>query len=308
MQLPGELIDVEATIAPAIEIVIPVHNEGARSRAKRSPLARHTSPRHFPCRFASPSPTTPAPMEHGRSRARSRPNSRTCTRPTSARRAAAARCTRCGWRAPRTSFVTWTSICRPICPRCCRWLRRCSQDTAMSRSAPGLRARRASFVDRSVKSSHVATTCCCGPRSLPNSPMRNAVSRRCDADRARELLPMVQDNGWFFDTELLVLAERSGMRIHEVPVDWIDDPDSRVDIVQTAIADLRGIARLTRDLARGRIPLRATSRRDQCQRVAGRAAVPLLRCGHRQHRRVRRALSRCAHGDVGRRGRTRSRC
>src|SRR5450755_950057 len=76
------------------------------------------------------------------------------------------------------------------------------------------------------------------------------------ADRARELLPMVQDNGWFFDTELLVLAERSGMRIHEVPVDWTDDPDSRVDIVQTALADLRGIARLSRDLARGRIPLR----------------------------------------------------
>ena len=75
------------------------------------------------------------------------------------------------------------------------------------------------------------------------------------ADRARELLPMVQDNGWFFDTELLVLAERSGMRIHEVPVDWTDDPDSRVDIVQTAIGDLRGIVRLARDLARGRIPL-----------------------------------------------------
>src|SRR5450755_1137511 len=76
------------------------------------------------------------------------------------------------------------------------------------------------------------------------------------SDCARELLPLVQDNGWFFDTELLVLAERSGMRIHEVPVDWIDDPDSRVDIVSTAMADLRGIARLTRDLARGRIPLR----------------------------------------------------
>src|SRR5450755_2750858 len=75
------------------------------------------------------------------------------------------------------------------------------------------------------------------------------------SDCARELLPLVQDNGWFFDTELLVLAERSGMRIHEVPVDWIDDPDSRVDIVSTAMADLRGIVRLGRDLARGRIPL-----------------------------------------------------
>jgi putative flippase GtrA len=74
-------------------------------------------------------------------------------------------------------------------------------------------------------------------------------------DRARELLPLVQDTGWFFDTELLVLAERSGMRIHEVPVDWTDDPDSRVEIVPTAVADLRGIVRLGRDLARGRIPL-----------------------------------------------------
>src|SRR4051812_38756794 len=64
------------------------------------------------------------------------------------------------------------------------------------------------------------------------------------ADRARVLLPMVEDTGWFFDTELLVLAERTGLRIHEVPVDWVDDPDSRVDIVATALADLRGVARL----------------------------------------------------------------
>src|SRR4051794_3999006 len=75
------------------------------------------------------------------------------------------------------------------------------------------------------------------------------------ADRARVLLPMVEDTGWFFDTELLVLAERSGLRIHEVPVDWVDDPDSRVDIVATAFADLRGIARLARDLASGRLPV-----------------------------------------------------
>jgi putative flippase GtrA len=77
------------------------------------------------------------------------------------------------------------------------------------------------------------------------------------ADSARELLPLVEDNGWFFDTELLVLAERSGMRIHEVPVDWVDDPDSRVDIVSTAMADLRGVVRLSKNLARGRLPLRS---------------------------------------------------
>jgi putative flippase GtrA len=74
-------------------------------------------------------------------------------------------------------------------------------------------------------------------------------------DVADRLLPLVQDTGWFFDTELLVLAQRSGLRIHEVPVDWVDDPDSRVDIVATAIADLKGIARLGRALATGKLPL-----------------------------------------------------
>jgi putative flippase GtrA len=76
-------------------------------------------------------------------------------------------------------------------------------------------------------------------------------------DAARALLPLVEDNTWFFDTELLVLAERSGLRIHEVPVDWIDDPDSRVDIVRTAWDDLRGVARLRASLDRGRLPLAA---------------------------------------------------
>jgi putative flippase GtrA len=64
------------------------------------------------------------------------------------------------------------------------------------------------------------------------------------AEAARTLLPAVRDEGWFFDTELLVLAQRRGLRVHEVPVDWVDDPDSRVDIVATAAADLRGVARL----------------------------------------------------------------
>jgi putative flippase GtrA len=68
---------------------------------------------------------------------------------------------------------------------------------------------------------------------------------------------MVEDTGWFFDTEMLVLAERAGLRIHEVPVDWVDDADSRVDIVATAVADLKGIARLTRALGTGRLPLAA---------------------------------------------------
>jgi putative flippase GtrA len=58
------------------------------------------------------------------------------------------------------------------------------------------------------------------------------------------LLAAVRDDAWFFDTELLVVAQRRGLRIHEVAVDWVDDPDSRVAIVRTAIDDLKGIARL----------------------------------------------------------------
>ncbi|MEU6367042.1 bifunctional glycosyltransferase family 2/GtrA family protein [Streptomyces sp. NPDC046931] len=74
-------------------------------------------------------------------------------------------------------------------------------------------------------------------------------------DVAERLLPLVKDTGWFFDTELLVIAERAGLRIHEVPVDWVDDPDSRVDILSTVLADLRGIARVGRALARGTLPM-----------------------------------------------------
>ena len=67
--------------------------------------------------------------------------------------------------------------------------------------------------------------------------------RRTAIDR---LLPMIEDENWFFDTELLVLAEREQMMIAEVPVRWEDDPDSRVDIWATALEDLRGIRRLRR--------------------------------------------------------------
>jgi glycosyltransferase involved in cell wall biosynthesis len=76
------------------------------------------------------------------------------------------------------------------------------------------------------------------------------------ADVARQLLPLVADTGWFFDTELLVIAERAGLRIHEVPVDWVDDPDSRVDIMSTAVNDLKGCWRVGRALASGALPVR----------------------------------------------------
>jgi hypothetical protein len=71
------------------------------------------------------------------------------------------------------------------------------------------------------------------------------------ADVARLLLPCIEDDAWFFDTELLLLAERNGLRIHEVPVDWIDDTDSRVRVARTAIDDLRGTIRMLRRFKNG---------------------------------------------------------
>ncbi len=63
-------------------------------------------------------------------------------------------------------------------------------------------------------------------------------------DAAEKILPLVEDNEWFFDTELLVTAQRLGLRIGEVPVDWVDDPDSSVNVVSTAADDLRGVWRM----------------------------------------------------------------
>ncbi len=72
-------------------------------------------------------------------------------------------------------------------------------------------------------------------------------------DVVQRLLPHVEDNAWFFDTELLLLAEKAGYRVHEVPVDWIDDPDSRVNIVDTAVKDIQGMWRVGTGLVTGKI-------------------------------------------------------
>jgi hypothetical protein len=77
------------------------------------------------------------------------------------------------------------------------------------------------------------------------------------AEVARELLPAVRDQGWFFDTELLVVAQRAGLRIHELPVEWIEDPDSRVNVPRTVLSDLRGVLRMLRDAHSADIAMRS---------------------------------------------------
>jgi glycosyltransferase involved in cell wall biosynthesis len=67
-----------------------------------------------------------------------------------------------------------------------------------------------------------------------------AITRRA----VRDIVPLIQDQAWFFDSELLLLAERMGYKISEVPVTWEDDPDSRVKIANTAWEDIKGLFRV----------------------------------------------------------------
>ena len=121
-----------------------------------------------------------------------------------------------------------------------------------TRLAPGahvVRGARREFISRGynlILRSTLRTTCTdaqCGFKAM----------RR---EAAVELLPLVEDQEWFFDTEVLVTAQRLGLRIHEVPVDWVDDIDSRVEVVSTALQDLRGVWRLLGPASRERAVLR----------------------------------------------------
>lgn len=75
--------------------------------------------------------------------------------------------------------------------------------------------------------------------------------KACRTEVAQRLLPLIENNEWFFDTEILLLAEHNHLRVHEVPVDWIEDLDSRVKIVKTAMEDLQGLWRVRRAFWRG---------------------------------------------------------
>lgn len=67
-----------------------------------------------------------------------------------------------------------------------------------------------------------------------------ALNRRA----VETLVPRIENRMWFFDTELLILAHRAGMRICELPVEWVEDPDSKVNVIKTAAEDIRGLLRM----------------------------------------------------------------
>ncbi|MBM3925024.1 MAG: glycosyltransferase family 2 protein [SAR202 cluster bacterium] len=112
--------------------------------------------------------------------------------------------------------------------------------------AIGSRLQRGSKVTRSLKREVISRCYNVMIKAMFFVPFNDAqcgfkmVSRRA----ARALVPLIQNNHWFFDTELLIIASKRGFKIKEVPVEWVDDPDSRVKVVKTAWEDIKGLLRL----------------------------------------------------------------
>jgi glycosyltransferase involved in cell wall biosynthesis/putative flippase GtrA len=100
-------------------------------------------------------------------------------------------------------------------------------------------------------------------------------------DVIRPMLAHIKDDGWFFDTELLLLAEHNGLRVQEVPVDWLEDVDSRVDVADTAWHDIRGLLRMLRTKSSGKariagLPKRPQPRPQHPDPILGQQENPLL--------------------------------
>ncbi len=112
--------------------------------------------------------------------------------------------------------------------------------------AIGSRLSKNSRVTRSLKREFISRSYSALIRMMFFTPFRDAqcgfkaVTRRA----AQAIIPQVQNNNWFFDTEMLIIAAKNGYRIREIPVKWDDDPDSRVRVIATAWEDIKGLMRL----------------------------------------------------------------
>ena len=157
---------------------------------------------------------------------------------------------------------TWTSICRPglesLQPLLEPIVKGEIDISIGSRLAPGAN------IERGVQREVISRIYNVIARRFLRYKVRDAQCgfKAVRASVARDLIPRIEDDSWFFDTELLVLAWRAGLRINEIPVRWVEDDDSRVRIMRTAFDDLRGIWRLSRPGARGGSNLRSDPSND----------------------------------------------
>jgi glycosyltransferase involved in cell wall biosynthesis len=238
-----DLTDPVAHERPIVDVVVPVYNESAQIASSVRRLRKYLDDEF-------PFPAVVTIVDNGSTDstaaiARSLADELHGVRTISIEEKGRGRALRAAWSITDAEVVTYTDVdlstsLEALLPLVAPLLSGHSDLAIGSRLAPG------AHVVRGAKRELVSR----GYNLVLKAALRNGFSdaqcgfKAVRTDVARKLLPLVDDESWFFDTELLVLAERSGLRIHEVPVDWVDDPGSSVRIVRTAAADLRGVARL----------------------------------------------------------------
>jgi hypothetical protein len=237
------IVEQHGVHRPVVEVVVPVHDEERTLERSIVTLRRYLDER-FP--FAASltvadNASTDRTWEIAERLARRLPGVRAVHLPVKGRGAAL----RAAWSTSCAEVVTYMDVdlstdLDALLPLVAPLLSGHSDVATGSRLATGAQ------VARGVKRELISR----GYNGLVRAGVGRAASdvqcgfKALTVAAARRLLPVVVDNGWFFDTELLVAARSAGMRIFEVPVDWTDDPDSRVSILPTACADLRGLARI----------------------------------------------------------------
>lgn len=229
--------------APVVDVVVPTHDEEAKLEVSVRRLHMYLGDRFpLPWRITiADNGSTDRTPEIARRLAATLPGVRALVLPDAGRGGAL----RAAWLASDAEVVAYSDVdlatgLDALLPLVAPLLNGHSEIAIGSRLTPGSRVR------RGPKREVVSRTYNRILRLVLRTSFRDAQCgfKALRADVARSLVPQVADDGWFFDTELLVLAQRRGLRIVEMPVDWSDNPDSRVRIVPTALADLRGVWRL----------------------------------------------------------------
>ena len=238
---------------PVLDVVVPVHNEQAGLETSLRRLHAHLTSLPYPFRITvAENASTDGTVEVARRVAAELPGIELLVLPEPGR----GRALRTAWMASDAPVLVYMDVdlstdlaaFLPLVAPLISGHSDLSIGSRLSRSSRVVRGPKREFISRSYNLLLRLT----GTTSLSDAQCGFKAIR---ADAAERLLPLVEDDGWFFDTELLWLAERAGLRIHEVPVDWVDDPDSRVDIVATARADLAGVIRLRRSQITGLLSL-----------------------------------------------------
>jgi putative flippase GtrA len=269
----------ESAAPPVLDVVVPVHNEEAGLESSVRRLHDYLS-RSFPYSFritVAENASTDRTVEVGRRVAAELPDVELLVLPDAGR----GRALRTAWMRSDATVLAYMDVdlstdLAGLLPLVAPLISGHSDVAIGSRLSPSSRVVRGAKREVISRGYNLLLRGTLGT-SLPDAQCGFKAIR---ADVAERLLPLVEDDGWFFDTELLFLAEGTGLRIHEVPVDWVDDPDSRVNIVRTARADLAGIVRLLHRRAAGRLhfaELRASIGRPALAGGPSRASAGILR-------------------------------